>query len=57
MIQYDTLAPIILFVFNRLEHTINTLESLKKNILAKDSDIIIYSDAANKKRTLIKLFK
>jgi GT2 family glycosyltransferase len=49
MIKHDTLAPIILFVFNRLEHTINTLEALKKNILAKDSNLIIYSDAANKK--------
>jgi len=46
----NTLAPIILFVFNRLEHTINTLEALKKNILAEDSNLIIYSDAANKKK-------
>ena len=46
----NTLAPIILFVFNRLEHTTNTLEALKKNILAEDSNLIIYSDAANKKK-------
>ena len=51
----NTLAPIILFVFNRLEHTINTLEALKKNILAKDSNLIIYSDAANKKKDRIKV--
>jgi len=50
MIKRNTLAPIILFVFNRLEHTINTLEALKKNILAKDSNLIIYADAANKKK-------
>jgi hypothetical protein len=46
----NTLAPIILFVFNRLEHTMNTWEALKKNILAEDSNLIIYSDAANKKK-------
>ena len=51
----NTLAPIILFVFNRLEHTINTLEALKKNILAKDSNLIIYSDAAKKKKDRIKV--
>lgn len=55
--HHGTLAPIILFVFNRLEHTINTLEALKKNILAKDSDIIIYSDAANNKKDFNKVIQ
>ena len=40
-----TYAPICLFVFNRLEHTIKTINSLKANILASDSDLYIYSDA------------
>lgn len=40
------LAPIALFVYNRLEHTRMTVESLKKNELAEDSDLVIFSDAA-----------
>jgi hypothetical protein len=40
-----TLAPITLFVYNRSAHTRQTVEALQKNTLAKDSDLIIYSDA------------
>lgn len=40
-----TLAPITLFVYNRPTHTRRTVEALQKNALAKDSDLIIYSDA------------
>jgi hypothetical protein len=40
----EDLAPIVLFVYNRLWHTANTLQSLKKNKLAEYSDLIIYSD-------------
>lgn len=40
-----TLAPIVLFVYNRPAHTRLTVEALQKNTLAKDSDLIIYSDA------------
>jgi hypothetical protein len=40
-----TLAPITLFVYNRSAHTRQTVEALQKNALAKDSDLIIYSDA------------
>ena len=42
------LAPVILFVYNRPWHTTKTLEALGKNELAKDSDLIIYADAAKK---------
>ncbi|MCK9607885.1 MAG: hypothetical protein M0R33_15690 [Methylomonas sp.] len=38
------LAPIVLFVYNRPEHTRKTVESLKSNELAEYSDLIIYSD-------------
>lgn len=38
-------APIVLFVYNRLEHTKKTVEHLKNNELAKDSDLFVYSDA------------
>lgn len=37
-------APVILFVYNRLEHTRQTLESLARNTLAKDSRLYIFSD-------------
>ncbi len=38
-------APIVLFVYNRLEHTKKTVEALKKNEFAKESMLFIYSDA------------
>lgn len=40
------LAPIALFVYNRLTHTRQTIEALQKNMLAIESDLIIFSDAA-----------
>lgn len=39
------LAPILLFTYNRPEHTRNTIEALQKNLLAADSDLYIFSDA------------
>ncbi|MEK6958764.1 MAG: glycosyltransferase [archaeon] len=39
------LAPILLFIYNRPDHAARTIEALKKNILAKQSDLIIFSDA------------
>jgi len=39
-----TLAPIVLFVFNRADHTRKTLGSLRNNTLASNSHLIIYSD-------------
>ncbi|MBU0647427.1 MAG: glycosyltransferase family 2 protein [Patescibacteria group bacterium] len=38
------LAPIALFVYNRSWHTKQTIEALKNNKLATDSDLIIFSD-------------
>jgi len=40
------LAPIVLFVYNRPDHTRQTVEALQKNELAKESELFIYSDAA-----------
>lgn len=40
------LAPILLFVYNRPEHVKRTLAALEQNILAKESELFIYSDAA-----------
>jgi hypothetical protein len=42
----DNLAPIILFVYNRPEHTKRTVESLLKNTLVSRSNLFIFSDAA-----------
>ncbi|WP_197276032.1 CatB-related O-acetyltransferase [Mangrovimonas sp. TPBH4] len=38
------LAPIILFVYNRLNHTKQTIEALKRNDLASESELFIYAD-------------
>jgi hypothetical protein len=38
------LTPIILFVYNRPWHTEQTVEALKKNELAGESDLFIFSD-------------
>ncbi len=42
----DKLAPIVLFVYNRPEHTKRTVESLLKNTLAGDSSLFVFSDGA-----------
>ncbi len=39
------LAPIILFVYNRPEHTKKTVEALKLNQFASDSVLFVFSDA------------
>jgi len=39
-----SLSPVILFVYNRPEHTRQTIEALQKNELAKDSELFIFSD-------------
>ena len=39
-------APILLFTYNRPEHTRRTVEALQKNELADESDLFIYSDGA-----------
>ncbi len=51
------LAPIVLFVYNRLYHTRQTLEALQKNDLASKSELIIYSDSAKNKNDLEKVVK
>ena len=40
-----TLAPIVLFVYNRPWHTQQTIEALQKNELSSESELFIYSDA------------
>jgi hypothetical protein len=40
------IAPVLVFVYNRPEHTRRTIESLSHNLLAGASELFIYSDAA-----------
>ena len=40
------ISPIVLFVYNRPWHTQQTIESLLRNKLSKESDLFIYSDNA-----------
>lgn len=42
----QNLAPIALFVYNRPEHTRRTLNYLKNNLLADESRLYIFADAA-----------
>ena len=42
------LAPVGLVVYNRIEHTKRVIEALKKNTLAIDTDLYIFSDAPSK---------
>lgn len=42
----QNLAPIALFVYNRPEHTRRTIKFLQQNLLANDSRLFIFSDAA-----------
>lgn len=44
------LAPILLFVYNRKDHLIKTIEALKKNELASKSILFIFSDAPRRKK-------
>ena len=44
------LAPIALFVYNRPDKTLSVIESLKKNFLAKYSDLYIFSDGVNQSK-------
>ena len=49
------LSPIVLFVYNRPEHTKRTVESLLKNTLARASKLLIFSDGAKNDKDLKKV--
>lgn len=49
------LAPLVIFVYNRLDHTRQTIEALAENTLAKESDLFIYSDAAKTEKGIPKV--
>ena len=47
-----TQAPIALFVYNRLEHTRKTLESLMANAEFSDSSLYVFCDGAKRKKDI-----
>jgi len=42
--NHEYLAPVVLFVYKRLNETIQTVESLQGNILAEESRLFVFSD-------------
>ena len=50
-------APIILFIYNRPDHTRQTLEALSANTLAEESDLFIFADGAKENATSEQLEK
>lgn len=51
------LAPIVLFTYNRLWHTQQTIEALQKNELAEESELFIYSDGGKDEESWLKVNK
>lgn len=52
-------APVVIFTYNRYQHTKNTIEALCKNTIAKDTDVYImvdYIDDAERRRNNQQLF-
>ena len=49
------LSPIVLFVYNRPDHTKQTVEALQKNELASESELFIYSDVAKNENSITKV--
>src|SRR5882672_4462870 len=45
----QSFAPIALFVYNRPEHTRRTVEALRANHLARQSDLFVFADASKNK--------
>lgn len=43
-------APVVLFVYNRPEHTKKVIESLAKNQMAAETDLYVFSDAAKSEK-------
>ncbi|MDO8483137.1 MAG: glycosyltransferase [bacterium] len=51
----NNLAPITLFVYNRLTHTEKTIAALRKNTLATQSELFIFSDGPKDRNDEIKV--
>jgi len=46
----NNLAPVAIFVYNRLKNTKEVIEALKENYFAQKTDIFIFSDAPKTNR-------
>ncbi|MCK5156203.1 MAG: glycosyltransferase [Spirochaetales bacterium] len=46
------LAPVVVFVYNRPDHTEKTIESLAKNHLARETEVFIYADGAKNEKSI-----
>lgn len=46
MNNHNSFAPVVLFVYNRPEHTKKTLDTLSNNEFSAQTDLVVYSDAA-----------
>lgn len=51
----NNLAPIILFVFNRPDHTRQTIEALQKNQMALESELFVFCDGPRCEKDLEKI--
>jgi hypothetical protein len=51
------LAPILVFTYNRVDHFIKTIESLKKSELAGDSVLVVISDGPKDKQAVKNVLK
>jgi hypothetical protein len=49
------LAPVVVFVYNRPNHTKQTIESLAENFLAKETEVFIFSDSAKNEKSFEKV--
>ncbi len=50
-------TPIALFVYNRLEHTIKTVEALLNNEISRETDLFIFSDGPKNEKQKNDIFK
>lgn len=51
------IAPIAIFCYNRLDHLVHTIESLKLNYLSDQSEIYIFSDGAKDSNSILQVEK
>ncbi len=49
--QPKTLAPVAMFVYNRLDNTQKTLHALMQNTLAAETDVYVFSDGGRDERS------
>lgn len=48
-------APVVLFVYNRVDHTKSVIESLSANLLAKETELYVFADAEKTEKGLEKV--